>query len=70
MLLTGPDPGIRHLPLQHGKEYSYTMTAELGGTAGTLTHKVSFRAGEMVTVDFTAMPSAASKSTTDSLASR
>ncbi|HEY2785715.1 MAG TPA: TIGR03000 domain-containing protein [Fimbriiglobus sp.] len=57
-------------PLQHGKEYSYTMTAELGGTAGTVTHKVSFRAGELVTVDFTAAPSAAKGQQGDALAIR
>jgi uncharacterized protein (TIGR03000 family) len=45
-------------PLAFGKEYTYTMTAELGGPAGTVTHKVAFRAGESVTVDFTATPPA------------
>lgn len=58
-------------PLQHGKEYVYTMMAELGGKAGTITHKVTFRAGELITVDFTAgPPSAANVSPAESFASR
>ncbi len=57
-------------PLVHGKEYAYTMMAELGGTAGSVTHKVSFRAGEMVTVDFTATPSASAGLSADALAAR
>jgi uncharacterized protein (TIGR03000 family) len=60
-------------PLVHGKEYQYTMTAELAAPAGTVTHKVSFRAGESVTVDFTASPpapSAAVEKPADALAVR
>ena len=60
-------------PLTHGKEYQYTMTAEFAAPAGTVTHKVSFRAGESVTVDFTASPpapSAAVEKPADALAVR
>ena len=45
-------------PLTAGQEFSYLMKAEVqrNGQPESQSTKVTFRAGELVTVDFTAIP--------------